>query len=82
MTDQTLYCRTCGKTRGKTARGPGQCQACAARLSGKRFGRTKPFIAEQVKDKARRLSTTSFWLEAGADYPAAAKRMAGNGWTE
>jgi hypothetical protein len=77
---QPLYCRTCGKARGKKARGEGQCRACAARLSGKKFG--APIAYETVKDKKRRVPTDSWWTKPRPDFTAAAQRMAGGGWTE
>jgi NMD protein affecting ribosome stability and mRNA decay len=81
MTEQQKHCRNCPKP--ISARSKGLCKACAARLSGKRFGKPNRIIYETAQQKQDRLPTSSWWTTPASFQEHAserAKRMAGNGW--
>jgi hypothetical protein len=78
---QPLTCRSCGKPRGVNARAENAlCRSCSGKQQGRKRGKAYKFTSETVADRAVRMPTSSWWLEPGANYKAAAKRMAGNGW--
>jgi len=73
------------------------CQKCSASIATANRTKKTPARTQQLQKvkhrnwefssdtraaKAKRQTDESFWTKPDADYPEAAKRMAGNGWTE
>jgi hypothetical protein len=75
----------------------GLCQKCSASIATASRTRKTPARTQELQKvkrrnweycsdtraaKAKRQTNESFWTKPGADFDAAARRMAGNGWTE